>query len=137
MRECEGVERVGIAECGCPIIKTTNELGAGTIGPTHKAGCVRYADCPTCAALHTEVARMKRSLEAAHFTDEGGEYWKPPVNNLFRELWLRKERLRELCANVEEIAKALNGGYLHDNCKTCDEVRVKARKVSVMLLEGK
>ena len=72
--------------------------------------------CPVCAAnrvslsnaefvsdqlygankqLADENTRLRRSLEAAHFTDEGGEYWKPPVNHAYRELWQEKERLRE------------------------------------------
>jgi hypothetical protein len=51
--------------------------------------------CHQCAQKDIAIERLLGSLEAAHFTDEGGKYWKPPVNHYFRELWNRKEQLRE------------------------------------------
>ena len=41
--------------------------------------CVQ--SCPSCAAKDKECKRLRRSLEAAQFTDAGGELWKPPVQN--------------------------------------------------------
>lgn len=31
--------------------------------------------------LRVEAKRLRRSLESAHFTDEGGELWKPPIRH--------------------------------------------------------
>jgi len=87
-----------------------------------------YTDAKQHAArmksLIIENKRLRASLEAAGFTDEGGEFWKPPlgkrpdfekidsleqeVENLKRELKYKEESFNVICAVFErELANCL------------------------------
>lgn len=75
--------------------------------------CMAHLNDFSLCPHELEAKRLRKSLEAAHFTDEGGEYWKPPVNDRYRELWEEKERLREaLSISPDEVGRIMHESWM-------------------------
>lgn len=86
--------------CEAAIVTVKEDGSVGFVCPTVFEEPVReaykfYYDQSGPCRHEVIEKRLRRSLEAGGFTDEGGELWKPPVNKEFPKVWEEKERLRE------------------------------------------
>ena len=99
-----------------------------------------------------ELTRLRKSLEAAGFTDEGGELWKPPVRNvgiidevdrLRRELEEKEGQLcraKELISDFPTFAYTISNDEWRawvDGIATLFSSTTCQHKLEVDVLEGK